>query len=356
MSNLKNELENRNVEQLKNIARALNITGFSKLKKADLIELLRPVLLTPKVAYKIFVATEFKELNIFNRALKSPIVITKNAQIYEISYLSSFCYLGIDDNANIYVPHDVISLFNKIYTKEFMKEHRKCNDILQYIKALVNLYGIVSTEKIAEIYNLQNEEKIYDDDITKVMILTFPHPHFFEYYKGNLVHESLLFEDGAVEMLSYKQGEKPFYIPKKEKLLNYADDLYLEVTPEYEDLRKAIQEEFKLKKEMTEYICEDIQLHCEMESNLQEILDEFERRDIKFTDLQQVNRLVALITNLMNNTRIWSNRGHIPIELNNAFKANIIPSIKQPYKTNKTGRNEPCPCGSGIKYKKCCGR
>lgn len=29
-----------------------------------------------------------------------------------------------------------------------------------------------------------------------------------------------------------------------------------------------------------------------------------------------------------------------------------------PYRrsTPKTGRNEPCPCGSGRKYKKCCGR
>lgn len=23
---------------------------------------------------------------------------------------------------------------------------------------------------------------------------------------------------------------------------------------------------------------------------------------------------------------------------------------------NKTGRNDPCPCGSGKKYKKCCGK
>ena len=22
----------------------------------------------------------------------------------------------------------------------------------------------------------------------------------------------------------------------------------------------------------------------------------------------------------------------------------------------RVGRNEPCPCGSGVKYKKCCGR
>jgi preprotein translocase subunit SecA len=24
--------------------------------------------------------------------------------------------------------------------------------------------------------------------------------------------------------------------------------------------------------------------------------------------------------------------------------------------TEKVGRNDPCPCGSGKKYKKCCGR
>ncbi|MBQ1235148.1 MAG: SEC-C domain-containing protein, partial [Oscillospiraceae bacterium] len=29
---------------------------------------------------------------------------------------------------------------------------------------------------------------------------------------------------------------------------------------------------------------------------------------------------------------------------------------KQPKKVQKVGRNDPCPCGSGKKYKKCCGR
>ena len=30
---------------------------------------------------------------------------------------------------------------------------------------------------------------------------------------------------------------------------------------------------------------------------------------------------------------------------------------KQPVKKQKKpGRNDPCPCGSGLKYKKCCGR
>jgi preprotein translocase subunit SecA len=29
------------------------------------------------------------------------------------------------------------------------------------------------------------------------------------------------------------------------------------------------------------------------------------------------------------------------------------PTVK---KDRKVGRNDPCPCGSGKKYKKCCGR
>lgn len=35
-----------------------------------------------------------------------------------------------------------------------------------------------------------------------------------------------------------------------------------------------------------------------------------------------------------------------------AFKVSSLPGRP----TTKVGRNEPCPCGSGKKYKKCCGR
>jgi uncharacterized protein YecA (UPF0149 family) len=31
-------------------------------------------------------------------------------------------------------------------------------------------------------------------------------------------------------------------------------------------------------------------------------------------------------------------------------------AVKQVIRTNKVGRNDPCPCGSGKKYKKCCGQ
>ena len=40
-----------------------------------------------------------------------------------------------------------------------------------------------------------------------------------------------------------------------------------------------------------------------------------------------------------------------------ALQSNRLNTAKQPIQTGvKTGRNEPCPCGSGVKYKKCCGK
>jgi uncharacterized protein YecA (UPF0149 family) len=32
------------------------------------------------------------------------------------------------------------------------------------------------------------------------------------------------------------------------------------------------------------------------------------------------------------------------------------PQAQEPVRSVKVGRNDPCPCGSGKKYKKCCGR
>lgn len=34
----------------------------------------------------------------------------------------------------------------------------------------------------------------------------------------------------------------------------------------------------------------------------------------------------------------------------------VTTSNNQPVRVEKVGRNEPCPCGSGKKYKKCCGK
>ncbi|HWR56460.1 MAG TPA: SEC-C metal-binding domain-containing protein [Negativicutes bacterium] len=65
---------------------------------------------------------------------------------------------------------------------------------------------------------------------------------------------------------------------------------------------------------------------------------------------------------LHNNTRQWALKGYTPNELRQAERKHLrllpsnpssIPGVKE---GKAIGRNAPCPCGSGKKYKKCCGR
>jgi uncharacterized protein YecA (UPF0149 family) len=58
---------------------------------------------------------------------------------------------------------------------------------------------------------------------------------------------------------------------------------------------------------------------------------------------------------LGNNTRIWENNGHTPNEIYERYeKPHLMPLPRGGGKSRKVGRNDPCPCGSGKKYKKCC--
>ena len=55
--------------------------------------------------------------------------------------------------------------------------------------------------------------------------------------------------------------------------------------------------------------------------------------------------------------RIRDNRGHDYYEMV-AFMSlkNRASANSAPVKRVKVGRNDPCPCGSGKKYKNCCGK
>jgi preprotein translocase subunit SecA len=74
---------------------------------------------------------------------------------------------------------------------------------------------------------------------------------------------------------------------------------------------------------------------------------------------KNISEVLQLVINLANNTRIWENNGYTPNEIFEKYeKPNLRPlpteSFSGVVKSKKIGRNDPCPCGSGKKYKKCC--
>ena len=72
-------------------------------------------------------------------------------------------------------------------------------------------------------------------------------------------------------------------------------------------------------------------------------------------DDAHLNRVLKLLTNMHNSIPSWMNNGWAPDELADAQKGRRT-FYNGDGSRMKVGRNDPCPCGSGKKYKNCCGR
>lgn len=251
------------------------------------------------------------------------------------------------------------------------RKSKKFNDIIiDYIISLTHLYGLVHKDKVVEIFNLQNEESI---DITTLRGIMEKPPedlakNFVEVYGDYFVHETIMEFDDFDEQLRQRHG-KPHYIPPREGLLKYKEETYFEVTKEYRALFKYVSKHIFPRDEFAaEALCEDVQGICQFDFSMQEIFEVFNTRGVDFKDEKQVNEVVQLVMELANNTRIWENNGHTPQEIFEKYeKPHLRPLPDKPFefggadvfdfKTGKkAGRNDPCPCGSGKKYKKCCGK
>ncbi|SFQ71921.1 SEC-C motif-containing protein [Psychrobacillus psychrotolerans] len=232
--------------------------------------------------------------------------------------------------------------------------------IVQYAIACGNLYGIIEFPKFLEIYNAQNKTSLTlkellailkDSTYSKLINNGFVYTNNKEF-----IHEALEYELNPDNFRSEVKG-KPYFIPEKKELLRYVDDLYYEKTIHQRKLATMLKKDFipnntkVIKDEMDELVGE-----LQNEVNFTEVVKAFLAR-FEFRDIKQVNEYMQVVMKIANTTRLWENRGHTPDELSQIESPNLQPP---PPLTvidgGKVGRNDPCSCGSGKKYKKCCGK
>lgn len=161
------------------------------------------------------------------------------------------------------------------------------------------------------------------------------------------------------EQLKYEQGDRPFYVPEKNELLKYADEYYSERTKHIIALENYLRDDLKLAN--YQGIVEDFAGML--------IIDEFEPDEVienlrrmakpRFKDFsckEQAHKFFMLYTNLRNHTRKHSHRGHTPYELDDCYEIEAVVENSIPPEDKKPSKNGKCPCGSGKKYKRCCGK
>lgn len=237
--------------------------------------------------------------------------------------------------------------------------------VIQYAEACAQLYGVIEISKFLEIYNAQNEPPISSGEFQA--ILTDSHytkllqSKRVYVYRNALVHETIE-HFGDYDELMPKVSGKPYFVPPKKELLRYSDEFYFEKTIQQKKLTNMLAKDFfggstvKVHKEIEELVFKLQVFDVDFQQVVNEFLGTFEMKDMK-----QINEYVQAIIMIANTTRTWENRGHTPDELFQMEGHHLKPLPTAPVPLNvidsgKVGRNDPCPCGSGKKYKKCCGK
>lgn len=371
MTSLKEILHSLTKTRLAALASVYKVPGRSKLKKGELADKLLECITDREVLKTTLLLARAEEWKVL-KAITEDSVLQDNYVPY--GYYAYWLEHGLvvsyftDNKLYLLIPDEVKAAYAELEASSFGKVLNRYQLVFRYISAATNLYGAIKPGKLVEIFNDQNDDMLTAEELKALYEEFSGRDQLFRMYKGYLIVEDLVYSDEASEFkqLLEKMKGKSYHVPEKDELLKYSNGLYYEMTPQLTALRSYIIKELRPDPEFVDDLIDDIQLACSMEAPIQEIMHEFERRDIEFDSMEQVQMVVYLVTETYNHTRLASNGGYTPVErraiskdLESGYRAAVPPfraQVKNQVISKKIGRNDPCPCGSGLKYKKCCGK
>ena len=247
--------------------------------------------------------------------------------------INGYAYIYKDgDNIKVIIPDEIKDILYNMSLEED-DDYEELDD-----SEIVELYmyynGVIEKEELRRLlkenHNLDYTIKELDTVIKSLDLFS---------RKG---YYSILGDDKEDDMEQIVLSSKKNF--KKYKVVDYSSYDIVNMVDVFEDNLKEILSNLTTDEEEAEiissFIISTIYMNCYLDDALYHILDEYK---IKYTN-KDIRALKKIVDQYKNDMPIWAYNGYTKKEYNS------MPKEK------KVGRNDPCPCGSGKKYKKCCGK
>jgi len=258
-----------------------------------------------------------------------------------------------------------------------------------YMDAAARLYGLISLAKLRDIYNDQNTPV---DPVTFIQVaaLLACEKNDYEIIErtdvpsntpeevleaGEIAADYLFVDDPEASLrdLRRQQKGKQYKIFPKAEFLQYADPDYYPATSARAAMLKYLQRRSAKLSLPVDAFCTAIQEIIVIDAPMQEVINIVESEGLMFNKHWDIGEFAALYKDLNNTTHKHANCGFTPNEMfamsdkgrklaeRNALVGQMSLFEEMPAKPKLTivgspSRNGPCPCGSGRKYKNCCGK
>lgn len=329
-------------KDLDEIRRFSGIEGVSKLTKQPLIKRL---VQEQSTAIDRFILTMDNErLNWLKKILAGDKIYLDSFTSHKLAF---FTYTGLtfavkDKKDDMLVMPDDVREHFLTYDQTEWQIQADINDaVIRLTQGLLYYYGYMPKSTVFELVS-----PIVSFNLVRVDAVIKDAKNYYDYMNET---EQDLMDSRVVDLDLLKEQQKSIY----QKHYSFTDDQLIQAgTEDFMDLTDELIQLVKHLKER--YLLDDQTMNRYMDDCLI-LLNSFIDIDPSFLYLNQQlpvvteddkKMLLALLQASQDSIHTWALKG-------NKRKKETV-QTSEPAK--KVGRNDPCPCGSGKKYKKCCGK
>lgn len=347
-------------KELEQLAKLYGVKGAYKLKKAELVEALLEAI--PVKMPEILPMLDEVDIQRFEVLFDQDKIVEADERLddyYNLMELELVQFINNKKESKLCVAPMIKEAYKVINMDEIMPKIKRNSALREYTISILNLYGVVKLDWAVELFNRYYAPEVTEDELSnlvkKDMRLVCQSKIMDEY----IVEETIY----ALEKDNFKEFvkvtiDKEYFVPSQELLEKVYDETYYEPSLQVEKLRSYLKNNYLQDDEAVEEAIIAItmiaRVDCDKTGKTMELmLEELTNMGVEFESLGQINEMLKHIAPVVNVTRKWINKGYTNQELSPHTFDN---KTGQKIKVIDIGRNTPCPCGSGKKYKKCCGR
>lgn len=403
-------------EELLDQARSFEIKKCSGLRKADLIDRIVDTFCAEEMLRSRLACLTKEQMDLFRKACISPTAVSVNEVVDAMQLYRYWIGYFEDPTDRFCVFEDVAVAFSKIDDKAFQLKQCRKGWLVKCIHFFIQYYEIAPIEVIYEMYRQKVKDSIDEMieilwempvDIVESCLFTmdklgmegWPKENPLYSEKGIFVHLQL-FENEEFDYLLRQQMDKDFYIPSVQQIDEICRIGYEASSSAYKKLESFFIKKLKFSYEQAVTWCLQVWANSYEGESPSKIINKMTEANIEFEE-KMINELLELLVAAHNNTRMKENRGYkpsemvrkksvdkmptivpassnaaailkdaapqleamgVPVDLNgntDVIQTTMFPSglNGEPIRVEKKiYPNDPCPCGSGKKYKKCCGK
>lgn len=366
-------------DELHSIRRTLNVQKASHLNKSDLVHRLYSYMIDHLQRH--LERLDHNRYSVLKKVMKAPGCILPAIELsgdehYEPIYYQQYGFLFLIEGA-IIMPHEIREGLLQVDEKRLKSILDRNWEWVRLTQGLLYYYGNMGVQNLKEKVEHYTGQSI--DYFEYWDVIYDLEQYDFSIKNSQFGFSHFMVDDPQRIQLEHRsRSELDYYPLTKAQVLRAADDEYVDRHMGYRQFVSFLRKHWEMDEEEADLIAEDLVEHIQRGDSPSALVS-YLQEDLEFTDLDHLQQLLEVLMTLMNKTRLWELKGYTPEELSRKEQKHLKPlpqHLIQAYKsvtnaapqeTNasgtvynfqtkmKVGRNDPCLCGSGKKFKKCCG-